>query len=122
MNQKECINKIFNEVMFSKPDHPLTIVCCFHSRKNMKDFIQSFYDKFKIKISLKIVSDWPSDCISTTVLENRIFFLHENYKNTEGLTPDLLFFQKRPFYYSNLVDVLKHKTSCLKNSEIYSFE
>ena len=120
MNQKECINKIFNEVMFSKPDHPLTIVCCFHSRRDMQNFIQSFYDKWKIKSHLETVT--MSDCLSTTVLDNRIFFLHENYKNIDGLTPDLLFFQKRPFYYSNLVDVLKHKTLGLKHSEIYSFE
>lgn len=122
MNKQECINKIFNEVMFSKPDHPLTIVCCFHSRRDMQNFIQSFLDKFiyirKTKINLGTVSD----CFSTTVLDNRIFFLHENYQNIEGLNPDRLFFQKRPFYYSNLVDILKHKSSALKNSEIYSFE
>ena len=93
MNKEECINKIFKEVMFSKPDHPLTIVCCFHSRRDMRNFIQSFYDKFRIKINLGIVSD----CSSTTVLGNRIFFLHENYQNIEGLNPDLLFFSKKTF-------------------------
>lgn len=71
MNQKECINHIFIEVMFSKPSHPLTIVCCFHSRKDMQNFIHSFYDKFKIKINLGTVSDFfSSDHFSTTVLEN----------------------------------------------------
>lgn len=118
MNQKECINHIFIEVMFSKPDHPLTIVCCFHSRRDMQNFIKLFYDKFKIKINLGIVSDYSS----TIVFGNRIFFLHEDYQHIEGLNPDRLFFQKRPFCYSNLVDILKYKSSALKNSEIYSFE
>lgn len=93
MNKQECINKIFNEVMFSKPDHPLTIVCCFLNRKDMQNFIQSFYDKFKIKIDIGIVSDYSS----TTVLGNRIFFLHEDYQHLEGLNPDRLFFKKDLF-------------------------
>lgn len=93
MNQKECINHIFKEVMFSKPDHPLTIVCCFLNRKDMQNFIKLFYDKFKIKINLGIVSD----CSSTTVLGNRIFFLYEDYQHIEGLNPDRLFFKKGLF-------------------------
>ena len=122
MNQKECINKIFNEVMFSKPDHPLTIVCCFHSRRDMKDFIQSFYDKFKIKIPLETVSDWLSDHLSTTVLENKIFFLLDNCKCTDGISPDLFYYQEG-FYYSHIVDYFISRTKYLKNSsKIYSFE
>lgn len=121
MNQEECLNRIYKELMTER-NCPFTIVCCFHNRRDMRNFIQSILDKFiyirKTKINLGTVSD----CFSSTVGDNRIFFLHENYQNIEGLNPDLLFFQKRPFYYSNLVDVLKHKTSCLKNSEIYSFE
>ena len=121
MNKEECINKIFKEVMFSKPDHPLTIVCCFHSRRDMQNFIQSFYDKWKIKTPLKIVSDWPSDCISTTVLENRIFFIHDNCKSLDGINPDLFYYQEG-FYHSQIIDLFKFKSKCVKNSEIYSFE
>lgn len=122
MNQKECINEIFNEVMFSKPDHPLTIVCCFHSRKDMQNFIQSFYDKFKIQINLETVSDWNvSDHFSTTVLENRIFFIHDNCKCTDGINPNLFFYQEG-FYYSQIIELFEFKSKCVKNSEIYSFE
>ena len=121
MNQKECINKIFNEVMFSKPDHPLTIVCCFHSRRDMKNFIQSFYDKFKIKIPLETVSDWLSDHLSTTVLENKIFFLLDNCKCTDGINPDLFYYQEG-IYHSQIIDFFKFKSKCVKNSWIYSFE
>lgn len=121
MNQKECINHIFIEVMFSKPDHPLTIVCCFHSRRDMQNFIQSFCDKFIYIRKTKINIGTVSDCISTTVLENRIFFIHDNCKSLDGINPDLFYYQEG-FYYSNLVDILKHKSSAVKNSEIYSFE
>lgn len=121
MNQKECISQIFKEVMFSKPEHPLTIVCCFHSRKDMQNFIQSFFDKFKIKISLKIVSDWPSDCLHTTVLENRIFFLHDNCKCTDGINPDLFYYQEG-VYHSQIIELFNFKSKAVKNSKVYSFE
>lgn len=122
MNKQECINQIFKEIMFSKPDHPLTIVCCFHSRKDMQNFIQLFYDKFKIKINLGIVSDWTvSDHFSTTVLENRIFFIHDNCKNLDGINPDLFYYQEG-IYYSQIIKLFEFKLKCVKNSEIYSFE
>lgn len=122
MNQKECINQIFKEVMFSKPDHPLTIVCCFHSRKDMQNFIQSFFGKFKIQINLGTVSDWTvSDHFSTTVLENRIFFLHDNCKCLDGINPDLFYYQEGN-YYSQIIELFEFKSKRVKNSEIYSFE
>lgn len=126
MNKEECINKIFKEVMFSKPDHPLTIVCCFHSRKDMQNFIRSFFDKFfhnmKTKINLETVHNWTfSDCFSTTVLDNRIFFLHDNCKCLDGINPDLFYYQEGK-YYSQIIELLKFRSKSVKNSEIYSFE
>lgn len=122
MNQKECINHIFIEVMFSKPDHPLTIVCCFHSRRDMQNFIQSFYDKFKIQINLETVSDWNmSDHFSTTVLENRIFFILDNCKCLDGINPTLFYYQEG-IYHSQIIDFFKFRLKYVKNSEIYSFE
>ena len=126
MNKQECINQIFKEIMFSKPDHPLTIVCCFHSRKDMQNFIKSFFDKFfhnmKTKISLETVHNWTfSDCFSTTVLENRIFFLHDNCKCIDGINPDLFYYQEG-FYYSQIIDFFKFRLKCVKNSQMYSFE
>lgn len=121
MNQEECVNKIFKEVMFSKPDHPLTIVCCFHSRRDMQNFIQSFFDKFidirKTKIKLGTVSD----CFSTTVENNKIFFMHDNCKCLDGINPGLFFYQEG-IYYSKIIECFKFKSKCVKNSEIYSFE
>lgn len=117
MNKQECINQIFKEIMFSKPDHPLTIVCCFHSRRDMQNFIQLFYDKFGIKISFGIVSD----CSSTTVLGNRIFFLHENYKRLDGINPNLFYYQEG-IYDSQIIEFFKFRSKYVKNSQIYSFE
>ena len=122
MNKQECINQIFKEIMFSKPDHPLTIVCCFHSRKDMQNFIQSFYDKFKIQINLETVSDWyVSDHFSTTVLKNRIFFLHDNCKCIDGINPNLFFYQEG-IYDSQIIGFFKFRLRYVKNSQIYSFE
>lgn len=122
MNKQECINQIFKEIMFSKPDHPLTIVCCFHSKKDMQNFIQSFYDKFKIQINLETVSDWNvSDHFSTTVLENRIYFMHDNCKCTDGINPNMFYYQEG-VYDSPIIEYFKFRSNYVKNSEIYSFE
>lgn len=122
MNKEECINKIFKEVMFSKPDHPLTIVCCFHNRKDMQNFIQLFYDKFKIKINFGIVSDWTvSVHFSTAVLENRIHFMQDNCKCLDGINPDLFYYQEG-IYHSQIIEFFKYKSKYVKNSQIYSFK
>lgn len=121
MNKEECVNRIYNELMTER-NRPFTIVCCFHSRKDMQNFIQSFYDKFKIQINLETVSDWNvSDHFSTTVLENRIFFLLDNCKCIDGINPNLFFYQEG-FYYSQIIEYFKFGLKCVKNSEIYSFE
>lgn len=120
MNKEECVNRIYNELMTER-NRPFTIVCCFHSRRDMRNFIQSVLDKFiyikKIKINLGTVSD----CFSSTVGDNRIYFMHDNCKCLDGINPDLFYYQEG-FYYSNLVDIFKYKSSAVKNSEIYSFE
>lgn len=120
MNKEECVNRIYNELMTER-NRPFTIVCCFHSRRDMQNFIQSILDKFiyirKTKINLGIVSD----CFSSTVGDNRIYFMHDNCKSLDGINPNLFYYQEG-FYYSNLVDILKYKSSAVKNSEIYSFK
>lgn len=120
MNKEECVNRIYNELMTER-NRPFTIVCCFHSMRDMQNFIQSILDKFiyirKTKINLGIMSD----CFSSTVGDNnRIYFMHDNCKCLDGINPDLFYYQEG-FYYSNLVDILKYKSSAVKNSEIYSF-
>lgn len=121
MNQKECISQIFNEVMFSNPDHPLTIVCCFHSRKDMQNFCQSLCDKFTYPRKTKINLGTVSDCFSSTVENNHIFVMHDNCKFTDGIYPDLFYYQEGK-YYSLIIDLFKYKTKAVKNPKICSFE
>lgn len=121
MNKQECINKIFNEVMFSKPDHPLTIVCCFHSRKDMQKFCQSLCDKFTYPRKTKINLGTISDCFSSTVENNHIFVMHDNCKCLDGINPDLFYYQEG-IYHSQIIELFKFKSKSVKNSQIYSFE
>lgn len=120
MNKEECVNRIYNELMTER-NRPFTIVCCFHSRRDMQNFIQSILDKFiyirKTKINLGTVSD----CFSSTVGDNRIYFMHDNCKSLDGINPDLFYYQEG-FYHSQIIDLFKFKSKCVKNSEIYSFE
>ena len=120
MNKKECVNRIYNELMTER-NRPFTIVCCFHSRRDMQNFIQSILDKFiyirKTKINLGTVSD----CFSSTVGDNRIYFMHDNCKSLDGINPDLFYYQEG-FYHSQIIDLFEFKSKCVKNSEVYSFE
>lgn len=120
MNKEECVNRIYNELMTER-NRPFTIVCCFHSRRDMQNFIQSVLDKFiyirKIKINLGTVSD----CFSSAVGDNWIFFIHDNCKCLDGINPDLFYYQEGR-YYSQIIELFKFKSKCVKNSEIYSFE
>lgn len=120
MNKEECVNRIYNELMTER-NRPFTIVCCFHSRRDMQNFIQSILDKFiyirKTKIDLGIVSD----CFSSTVGDNRIYFMHDNCKSLDGINPDLFYYQEGR-YYSQIIKLFKFKSKYVKNSEIYSFE
>ena len=120
MNKEECVNRIYNELMTER-NRPFTIVCCFHSRRDMQNFIQSILDKFiyirKTKINLGTVSD----CFSSTVGDNRIYFMHDNCKSLDGINPDLFYYQEG-FYHSQIIDLFEFKSKCVKNSEVYSFE
>lgn len=120
MNKEECVNRIYNELMTER-NRPFTIVCCFHSRRDMQNFIQSILDKFiyirKTKINLGTVSDY----FSSTVGDNRIYFMLDNCKCTDGINPNLFYYQEG-FYYSQIIQLFEFKSKCVKNSEIYSFE
>lgn len=120
MNKEECVNRIYNELMTER-NRPFTIVCCFHSRRDMQNFIRSILDKFiyirKTKINLGTVSD----CFSSTVGDNRIFFLHDNCKCLDGITPNLFYYQEG-LYDSIIIEYFKSRSNYVKNSEIYSFE
>lgn len=120
MNKQECVNRIYNELMTER-NRPFTIVCCFHSRRDMQNFIQSILDEFiyirKTKINLGTVSD----CFSSTVGDNRIFFLHDNCKCIDGINPNLFFYQEG-IYDSQIIGFFKFRLRYVKNSQIYSFE
>ena len=120
MNKEECVNRIYNELMTER-NHHFTIVCCFNSRRDMQNFIQSLLDKFiyirKTKINLGTVSD----CVSSTVENNHVYFMHDNCKFTDGIYPDLFYYQEGK-YYSQIIEIFKYKSKGVKNSEIYSFE
>ncbi len=120
MNKKEVLNKIFNEIMFSKPRHHLTIVCCFNSRKDMQNFIQSLLGIF-ICIETKINLGTVSDCVSINVENNKVYIMHDNCKCTDGITPDLFLYQAG-IYKSQIIDIFKFKSKYIKNSQVSSFD
>lgn len=120
MNKEECLNRIYNELMTER-NRPFTIVCCFHSRKDMQNFIQSIFDKFIYIRKTKIKLGTVSDCFSSTVGNNMIYFMHDNCKCLDGINPDLFCYQEG-IYYSKIIEFFKFRLKYVKNSQIYSFE
>lgn len=119
MTREECVTLIYNECM-RIDKHKKTIVCCFNSRKVMQDFIQDFFDKFiyvrGTKINLRPVSNF----FSTRCENTNIYMLLDGCKNLDGINPDI-FICEEGFYYSNIVEVFRHKLLAVKNSQFITF-
>jgi hypothetical protein len=119
MTREECVTLIYNECM-RIDKHKKTIVCCFNSRKVMQDFIQAFFDKFIYVRGTKINLSTVSNFFSTHCENTNIYMLLDGCKNLDGINPDI-FISEEGFYYSNIVEVLRHKLLAVKNSQFITF-
>lgn len=120
MNKEDFLNNIFNELRAEK-NFPFTIVCCFNSRRDMKNAIQSLLDKFIYIRRTKINIDDVASSFSTKHENTHVYFFLDGSKNLDGVNPDQLYIQEG-CYYSNITDVFKYKLSYVKNSQLFYFE
>lgn len=119
MTREDCITLIYNECM-RIDKHKKTIVCCFNSRKVMQNFTQAFFDKFIYVRGIKINLDPISTFFSTHCENTYIYMLLDGCKCLDGINPDLVITQEG-FYYSNIIEVFKHKLLAVKNSRFITF-
>lgn len=120
MNKEDFLNNIFNELRAEK-DLPFTIVCCFNSRRDMKNAIQSLLDKFIYIRRTKINIGDVADSFSIKHENTYVYFFLDGSKNIDGINPSQLYIQEG-FYHSNITDVFKYKLSAVKNSQLFYFE